>query len=211
MVDRRGGTVVEQGAAGAARLPGDWSDLVVIVGAVRWQGSRMVDHHLAEGLARYGPVLYVDPPKPWRPGPDAAGGPHPGSRRTDLELIRPGLALVTPHVLPGHQRSGMKPVSIALVRRTMRKAVAELGAPAVRAVIVPSLDRCLGALGETRRVFYATDDFVAGSELMRLSARRLRREETRQLRDADLVVAASPTLADNFRSRGHDPVLLPNG
>jgi glycosyltransferase involved in cell wall biosynthesis len=193
-------------------LPGDWSGLVVVVGAVPWDGSRMLDQHLALGMARYAPVLYVDLPQRWRPGrrwPQRE--PRPDGRGTDVRLVHPGLALVTPHVLPGHQRAGVKAVSMELVRRTMRQALADLGSPTVRAVIVPSPEPCLGVCGEEVKVYYASDDFVAGADLMGLSARRLEREVRRQPGDADLVVAASPALAELLRAQGHDPLLLPNG
>jgi teichuronic acid biosynthesis glycosyltransferase TuaH len=81
----------------------------------------------------------------------------------------------------------------------------------VHTVIIPSLDRFFGAVGEQRSVFYASDDFVAGAELMRISAARLRRETRRQRARADLIVAASPTLAATLRADGHDPLLGPNG
>jgi teichuronic acid biosynthesis glycosyltransferase TuaH len=198
-----------------APVPGDWSGLVVVCGAVPWHGSsRMLDQHLAAGLTRYAPVLYIDAPVPWRPG-------RARSDRGGLQLLEPGhsaptaaragLALAVPHVPPGHQRPGMKAVALGVVRRTMRQALRDLGSPSVQAVIVTSLDPCFGVCGERRKVFYASDDFVAGAELMRLDARRLDRAARRQPRDADLVVAASPALADTFRERGVDPLLLPNG
>ena len=197
----------------APALPGDWSDLVVIVGAVPWDGPRMLDQHLARGLTRYGPVLYVDAPTPWRPGrsrhaPQPANAPN---REDGLRLVAPGLAVVTPRVPPGHQRPGMKAASLALVRRSMRLAVRSLGSPSVLAVFAMSLDRCFGACGESKKVFYASDDFTAAAELMRISARRLERDMRRQPREADLVVAASPSLATTFEDQGYETLLVPNG
>jgi teichuronic acid biosynthesis glycosyltransferase TuaH len=195
--------------------PADWSEVVVLCGATRWHGVRLLDQHLALGIAKYTPVLYIDPPLPWRPsGTKAASAAvepvdtHPAD---GIEWISDRIALVTPRVLPGHQRPGIKAVTVGLVRRTIKRTIAELGNPRVRATIVPSLNRYFGAAGEERKVFYASDDFVAGAELMRLSPHRLQREMRRQPRDADLVVASSPALAETFRASGHDPMLLPNG
>ncbi len=87
----------------------DWSDLVVICGAVPWNGPRMLDQHLALGLARYGPVLYIDTPVPWRPDAHrdaAAAGRTSGREDPSSSSSHPGLALATPRVLPGHQRPG---------------------------------------------------------------------------------------------------------
>ena len=93
----------------------------------------------------------------------------------------------------------------------MRKAVRALGSPRVRAVIVPSLDPYFGVCGEQQKVFYASDDFVAGAQLMRISKRHLERETRRQPAEADLVVVVSPALESTFRSQGYEPLLLPNG
>jgi glycosyltransferase involved in cell wall biosynthesis len=131
--------------------------------------------------------------------------------RTDLRLVEPGVALVVPHVLPGHQRPGMKRISLAIVRRTMQRALLDLGSPSVRAVVVTSLDPCFGACDERQKVFYASDDFIAGADLMRISPRRLERDLQRQPAEADLVVAISPRLADGFRDRGYEPLMIPNG
>ena len=76
-----------------ASLPGSWSDLVVICGAVPWNGPRMLDQHLAIGLARYGPVLYIDTPVPWRPTlhrDDDTPGRTSERGEPELELTTPG-------------------------------------------------------------------------------------------------------------------------
>lgn len=194
--------------------PAGHSGLVVVCAAAPWDGVRLLDQHLALGLSRYAPVLYVDPPVPWpndrEPSTTLSGEVRPAVS-SQPEIIGDRLTRLRPRVLPGHQRPVAKAVAIRMVRRSLRRAVRALGDPQVRAVIVPSLNRYFGACGEDLRVFYATDDFVAGADLMRLSPHRLRREMRRQPRDADLVVAASPALAETFRSAGHDPLLLPNG
>ena len=57
----------------------DWSGLVVFCAATSWDGNRFPDQHMAERLASYAPVLYVDPPLTalarWR-APDLAGRLH---------------------------------------------------------------------------------------------------------------------------------------
>jgi teichuronic acid biosynthesis glycosyltransferase TuaH len=196
-------------------LDGDWSGLVVVAAATAWDGSRLVDQHVAAALTRHAPVLYVDPPRPWYPG---RAGTAPGrSDRAplvgapDLTLVAPRLARLRTPVLPTHQRPGSKALTLALVRRSMRRAVQALGGPDVEAVIVNSLDALLGACGERRRVLYVSDDYVAGGALMRIAAGRLRRQARQRLAEADLVVAASPALADGLRADGAEPLLVPNG
>ncbi len=163
---------------------------------------------MALELSRVAPVLYVDPPvsvvRRRRPGGRTPSGPA-------LQLIAPGLARLTPTAPPLHQRPGVKPLSLAVTRRAMARAVAALGSPSVEAVIVLSLNPLFGACGERTRVFYAGDDYIAGASLMRIAPVRLRRLDRRQPADADLVVTVSEVLADHYRAMGHDPLVVPNG
>ena len=39
-----------------------WDGLIVVCGASWWEGTPLLEHHVAEELTRYAPVLYVDPP-----------------------------------------------------------------------------------------------------------------------------------------------------
>jgi glycosyltransferase involved in cell wall biosynthesis len=190
------------------RPPGDWRELVVICATTPWDGNRLLDRHVATQLSRYAPILYVDPPV----SPVSRGGNSAERRVRDrLEVVEPSIARLTPVVLPAKERPLVKQASLALTRRAMRRAVSALGSPPVRAVIVPSLNPLFGACGEQVRVFYAKDDYVAGAGLMRIDPRRLRRRARRQPADADIVVAASPQLAEHYRTMGHAPLLIPNG
>ena len=186
-----------------------WSPLVVMCASMPWDGPWMIDQHLATRLTRHASVLYVDPPVS-----RLTRLRHPAAATTwhepPLRVLGPRLALLRPRVLPLKERIGMKAVSLALTRRAMRQAVADLGSPDVAAVIVPSLNPLFGALGERRRVFYASDDFAAGAALMGISRRRVQRWERRQTARADVVVAVSPTLAARYGG-ARPAVVVPNG
>lgn len=191
------------GAGGASATAGDWDGLVVICGTTPWDGARLVDQHLASHLTDYAPVLYVDPPVPrWAARDDVVVGP---------ELVGPRLARLRPVVNAGHQRPLGKKLSVTLTRRALKRAIRALGSPRVKAVIVSSLNPLFDVCDEDVRVFYSKDDYVAGAELMRISPWRLRRREVRQPADADLIVAASPVLAEKWTRMGYHPMLLPNG
>jgi len=60
-------------------------------------------------------------------------------------------------------------------------------------------------------VMYATDDYVAGAELMGLAVRYLRRLEQRALARADIVTAVTPELAQRWSGAGARTVVIPNG
>ncbi|MDQ4130416.1 MAG: glycosyltransferase [Actinomycetota bacterium] len=187
----------------------DWNGLVVVCGGAPWDGHRLAGRHMAERLAAYTPVLYVDPPLSHltpRLHPEVAASLE-GPR---LRLLGPSLARLTPLVQPGSHRPGMRTLGQALVRRALRRAVEQLGGQ-VRAVVVIGQRDLFGACDEEQRVLYATDDFTAGAGLMGVSARYLSRVEERLLRRATHVVVCSPGLAEKFRARGIAPIFVPNG
>jgi teichuronic acid biosynthesis glycosyltransferase TuaH len=197
--------------AAGERVPrGDWDGLIVLAASTPWGGHGLPDLAVAKSLTRYAPVLYVDPPiSPItaRRHPQLAASAHEQElRRVDDRVMR-----LTPRVPPAKERPGMKTLVDLLTRRAMRRAVDRLGRPTVRAVVVSSFNPLFGACGEDLRVFYAEDDYVAGAALMGIAPKRLRRAEARQLADADLVVAASAVLAERFRARGCEPLLMANG
>lgn len=190
-------------------LPGDWSGLVVFCAGTSWDGNRLPDQHIAERLARWAPVLYVDPPMSLltpRLNPELAASLQ-GPR---LRLLAPGLARLTPVVLPAMGRVVMRDVTGVLTRRALRRAVRDLGGD-VRAVVAASLAAVFGAFPSALEVLYATDDFVAGAELMGIPTGWLRRREARQLAQADRVVVISSVLAAKWAARGIDTVCIPNG
>lgn len=188
----------------------EWDDLVIVCGATFWAGTRLLDQHLALHLTRYAPVLYVDPPvsvlsRFRNPQARRAAAP-PG-----LDQVAPRLCRLSVRVAPLKERPVGKQVALALTRRAMRKAVKQLGAGQVRAVIVPSLNPLFHAVGERYSVFYASDDYTAGAKLMNINKTRLERRARRQPLDADIVVAVSSTLVDDLRQPGVEPLLVPNG
>ncbi len=186
--------------------------LTVLVSGASWDGVRGSERALTESLGRYTDVLWVDPPvspaTPKRYRRFGAAGP---SWRTGLVRELPWVHRLTPVVLPGLSRPGIRLTTWPLVRGHIRRALAELGrTPA--AVIACSFDDVLGGWPEsTRTVLYGTDDWVAGAELMGRRADRLRREERRAITSAEIVTAVTPELAARWRDLGANPALLPNG
>lgn len=190
-------------------LPGDWTDLVVVCAGTSWDGITFAVKHIARQLTAYAPVLYVDPPLSSiraRRDPTLAGS----LREPPLRLIEPGLARVSPIVGPGWSRRGLRNVTRVLQRRAIRKAVNALGVQP-RAVIAACTYDVLDAVPADVRVFYATDDYTAGSALMGLSRRWVERTAARQVRKADVVVAVSDVLAEHWRASGIVAHTIPNG
>lgn len=185
------------------RLPGDWSEPIVFCAATPWHDNRMTDQHMASHLTRYAPVLYVDPPR-FRSGTARARRPEP------LALIGDRLACLKPPAVPGPDRPGMRRPSDALIRRAVRRVLAEEGAEP-STIVLADLHDLFGAAPGARRVLYGMDDLVAGAGLLGISEARLERDEARRLAEADVVVAVSPVLAERWRRLGREAIVIPNG
>jgi teichuronic acid biosynthesis glycosyltransferase TuaH len=180
----------------------------VFCAATAWHGNRFPDQHMAERLARYAPVIYVDPLQSVL-APRSVGAP--GLPRPRLEVLGPGLVRLTPVGPPAAGRRGIRPIADQLTRWTIRWAIRRLGSPRVHAVLAASFAPVFGVCGERRRVFYSTDDFVAGADLLKVSRSSLVRHEQRQLAAVDTVIVCSPGLLERYQAMGVEPVLVPNG
>ena len=184
--------------------------LVVWMSAASHDGIRGTDWHLVTALAHHTPILWVDPPvspltqlrkgkrgmPPWRPRLIIGDG---------------GMPRVMPVALPGLTRAGVRRSTAPLLRAQVRWALRRLGVRP-KAVVTTHLEDVLGRWGnDTVDVLYGTDDYVAGAELMRLSARHLQAQERAALERADVVFAISPLLAERWSQLGANPIVLPNG
>jgi teichuronic acid biosynthesis glycosyltransferase TuaH len=198
----------------ADRLDGTRADLVVYFSASWWEGPRGTDRHMAEALSRYAPVLYVQPPVSVLTRlnrPDLAGlmqGPP-------LQVHGPRLAhLVTP-VVPGQSRPGLHRLVPPLVRKGARDAIARLYGSRERdpvAAVVTSRMEYLGdPLPARRKLFYATDDFASGADILGVPRERLIRGQARTLRWADAVAVVSIALRDRYAEAGVSAHVVPNG
>jgi teichuronic acid biosynthesis glycosyltransferase TuaH len=183
-----------------------WDGHVVVVSGTPWDGPWSSERQLAEALTRHRPVLWVDPPVSML----RAGGAREHLRTPRLRQQGERLARLTTVTTPGVTRPGLRRLALRQQRRAVRQASTALGGRP-GAVLVASLDDLLDVLPSTRRVFYGTDDFVAGAGLMGLDPGWVARAERRQLSRADTVLAVSPALVDRWTAMGARPVLLPNG
>lgn len=191
-------------------IDGDWRGAVVLCAANPFDGSGFADPLLARHLCRRMPVLYVDPPisRMTRLRQPLAAGTLAEPR---LRVVAPGLARLTPVVLPGPLRPGMTGLTSFLVRRAVRRAVGSMGA-SVRAVIATRpLVSTLGMWDEALDVYWAQDDYAGGAAMLGQSRRRLERGEARLAAAADVIVTSSPAVADTWRGRGREPRLIPFG
>ncbi len=110
------------------------------------------------------------------------------------------------------RRFGVCTTTGPLVRAQIRWALRRTGIEPF-AVLSTTLEDVLGRWGGgVVSALHGTDDYVAGAELMRISASRLRVQERRAVDRADVVTALSPLLAGRWSAlRGAPVPLIPNG
>ena len=187
-----------------------WDGLLVMSSGANWDGMATPPKEMALQLARSGPVLYVDPPRSFisaRRRSQRASGVPPVS---GVHEVADGLARLTPYVQPGIDRPGFARLTELLVKRQMQHAVDVLGGK-VDAVIVANQRDVFAELGERRRVVFATDDFVAGADLMGVRMSVLVAQQRRQARHAHLIACVSPQIEEQWKALGVPTALLPNG
>jgi glycosyltransferase involved in cell wall biosynthesis len=183
---------------------------VVLLAANHWDLVPLQDRHLAAHLSAIVPVLYVEPAvsKLTPHNHQAIGAALAGPR---LRLMTPSLARLTPVGPPGPRRAGVNIVTNQLVAHAVRAAVQALGGHALAVISTNPLTPLLHAVPGALRVHWAQDDFVGGARLMRVAPRRMRAGERTIAGRAQLVIAANPIVADQWRARGHDPIVVPYG
>ena len=199
--------VAGQHAGGPVRThQSGWDSCIVVVAGTPWEGMRSSERALAAQLASHQRVLWVDPP---------VSLARPSRSRLSRAVSGPvlqsdGTVTVHPMTVPGVSRPVLREVAAAQSRRAVRTALNQLGATAT-AVLVASTADMLDCAPGALRVFYGTDDFVAGAGLMGLRTAAVQAAERRQLATADLVLAVSPALCERWAAMGVTPALLPNG
>ena len=177
---------------------------VLWLAGTRWDNLAGTEKRLAGALADYREVLWIDPPAPVFGG--AARGLRPTAAPVAPQLTR----LIVP-VLPGAWRPVLGAVAGWLLRRAVRAAAAA-GRPPGAVVAAGPLTR-FPRLEAGVKVFFVTDDWLSGAEMMGLPAARIRRCMLRNLAEADVVAAVTEDLAERLRRlRPGTAVLhLPNG
>ncbi|ONH28978.1 hypothetical protein BL253_18025 [Pseudofrankia asymbiotica] len=125
-------------------------------------------------------------------------------------MLTENLAHLAPVVLPGLRRQGVAVANAEIVRRQIRRAVRELGAPAAALVEADVLLPAFG-VGERVKVYWAQDDYAGGAELLGLDPVRVQVAEVKVAARADVVIAASPVVHAKLAALGANPLLIPYG
>ena len=180
------------------------SDPIVYLGGVTWDDLAGTGRHLVTALAHQGRVVWIDPPVSVLRQRGGALGvvSQPLDGVTRIRTFGP----------PALTRPMMRNISRRLVAGQIRRAIHRLGITP-ELVVLDSSNRHFPVKLAGLRVLYVTDDWVGGAGLMGLSPTDTEEILRRNAREADLVLAISPALADVVAAKtGAENVeVLPNG
>jgi teichuronic acid biosynthesis glycosyltransferase TuaH len=175
---------------------------VVIIAGTPWDGMPMSERQLAAKLAAFGPVVYVDPPFSNR---------WPVPRGPQIDEPHPGVMRIVPNGVRGMSQPGFHHIMAPLVAYTVKRELRRAGVKP-RAVIVATPLAILSHFPGCPHVVYATDDWIAGARLMGLPEDRMHRVQRQHVATADIVIAVSEVIADQYRALGHSAVeVVANG
>jgi teichuronic acid biosynthesis glycosyltransferase TuaH len=183
--------------------------MLVWQAGVSWDGVAGTDRHMVAHIAEHMDVLWVDPP---------LSVVHPIRERALLSTLRaPRLTRVseailrlTPLVSPFPNRVGVDVATNLVVKHLIRRSVRR-SAREVVAVVATSPHPPLTVLPGAPRVYYATDDFVAGAGLLGEARQRFRRIELRRVEEADVLAAISPEILARWEIGPRPAHVVPNG
>jgi len=184
-------------------------DSIVYCAGVSWDAVQGTDRQLALSLSKHLPVLWVDPPLSIL---SVARDRKLATtlRAGRLSNVGPDLVRLVTLSPPFPARSAMEPIIASVMRTSIRSAVRRTDVR-VHATVVSSPTQSLSVLDEGMKVYYATDDFVAGAALMGMSAPFLRRCEKLRLQEADLVAVITPEITRSWQVADLSVLVLPNG
>jgi glycosyltransferase involved in cell wall biosynthesis len=178
-------------------------DLVVIVAGTPFHGMRRGSRGLTDALSQQCAVLYVDPPR------SMARRPYPVTARLSVETSN--VYRLAPVALPGMTRPVVRSLTRTLLVHAIRQATKQIGSRRTVVLQQTASFPVLGECGERTSVYYVTDDYTAGADLLGGRRGRLERAERRAADRADMVIAVSPRLAEKWRDRGKPVVVIRNG
>ncbi len=189
-----------------ARTGGDErSGTILWFSGASWDAVVGTDRHLVTALARRRRVVWVDPPM------SGVARRRRGVVVPPVSEPVPGVVRVSTTVPPGVSRPGVRRLARLLTSRHAA-AVVRRGGHRVDTVVVSDPEQTLPRRpGGAVRVYFETDDFVAGAGLLGTVETHLLRRRRRNVRRADVVLAVTQQLAERLAQGGAPARVLPNG
>ena len=180
---------------------------ILFLGCLPFGPIRQRPHHLAEEMARGGKVLYVEPHRSLLRRPEPTGSRvAPAARRGPLEILTPPPALPFSGYLPAVNRW-----NYARTAGRIRRRLLDLGWQEPRAIVAgfPKQVDLLDHFADVPVCYDVMDDYPLFFGLRQRAV--IARLHRRLLRRADVVAAASDTLAERCRGVARRIVRVANG
>lgn len=195
--------VAKQGPARAEHSEAD--GITFYFAGVSWDAVPGTDRRLVTELSLSHPVVWVDPPMSWtarkRRGIDVA----------PLSLVAPGITRVNTSCPPGVSRPVLRHIARRLNERHARQAVGPLTS-SIRAVVVSSPEQLMPRWAKNAvRIYYETDDFVAGAPLLGLDVDHATRQRAKNIARSDVVMGVTDNLTRDLTADQVLAVTMPNG
>lgn len=195
-------------ALGRADRPVSQGEVVLWFAGVPWDAVNGTDRHLATALSEHGLVVWVDPPTSW------TSRPRRGLEIPAVSRPRPGVVRVSTSCPPGVSRPGSRRLARWLVTAHAARVVRSLGGGVATVVVSDPQQHVPRRSGAAVRVYFETDDFVAGAGLLGHSTRYALRCRRVNLRRSDVVLAVTDHLRARLEQEPDAPtvvVTLANG
>jgi glycosyltransferase involved in cell wall biosynthesis len=178
---------------------------IVYFAGVSWDAVAGTDRHLVRALAGQQNVVWVDPPMSW------IARRRGGTAVPPLSSIGTGILRVSTSCPPGVSRPVLRRFAGWLTQRRALAAVQQTGLSA-SSIVVSSPDQLMPRWpGDTVRIYYETDDFVAGARLLGIGRRHARRCRAKNVRRSDIVLGITESLTHELAVGEALFATLPNG
>jgi teichuronic acid biosynthesis glycosyltransferase TuaH len=161
---------------------------IIYLAGSRWSDVPGTDRRLVTALAASTPVLWVDPPY--------SIATRGRSEPAGTDTVSPGVTRLRILGPPGSSRPGIRMLSHTVRARALRRAIKGIDIAAI--VVASPRERFPRRIAGTR-FLYVTDDWVAGADLMGLSARQITADLALNIAETDRVAAVSPVLAEQLQ------------
>lgn len=179
---------------------------IVYLSGAPWDAVAGTDRHLASALAVHRRILWVDPPV------SALARRRRKMTVPRISSVAPGITRLHVIAPPGVGRPVIRVFARWWSDRLVKRKIAMLGGD-FSTVIGSSPEPVLAGWRHSPlfKIYFATDDFVAGASLLGFSTKYLDKSRRRNLRAADLSIAVSHELGKTLHKSAHRVAILPNG